>query len=105
MPYKDKKDRNDWFKANWNRRKGQHKQRKSDRQIKLNEIKSSRGCKSCEEKDFRCLDFHHRNPEDKSFTISQAVTKGVNWQDIENEISKCDVMCCNCHRKHHQSKN
>ena|SRR6187551_1173148 len=41
------------------------------------------------------LQFHHRNPEEKSFAISAkqfiALEKGL------EEIKKCDLLCANCH--------
>ncbi len=42
-------------------------------------------------------DFHHRDPGNKDFSISQ----GKTWAKIELEIQKCDLVCANCHRKLH----
>ncbi len=42
------------------------------------------------------LEFHHGNPEDKSFNI----TKGQfhrSDKKIVNELNKCILLCCNCH--------
>lgn len=103
MPYKNKEDFNKWNRDNWHRNKVSHTKRRTNRQDKLDIIKAAKGCKNCSETDFRCLDFHHINPKDKLFTISNAVTKGINWQDIELEISKCEILCCNCHRKLHRT--
>ena len=44
-----------------------------------------------------CMDFDHRNPEDKSFAI--AAGKGNrSLESLIAEIDKCDVVCSNCHR-------
>ena len=34
----------------------------------------------------------------KMFNISQAVAKGVSDERLLRELSKCDVVCSNCHR-------
>lgn len=62
-------------------------------------IKQEQGCKTCGLTDHRCLDFHHRDPQEKSFTLSQARHKTM--AVIEAEIAKCDVVCANCHRIAH----
>lgn len=62
-------------------------------------IKARSGCKNCGEKDPDCLDFHHRDPKEKLFNI--ALSGNRDWPDIFAEIKKCDVLCTNCHRKHH----
>ncbi|MGZ6005366.1 MAG: hypothetical protein ACXWLH_04415 [Candidatus Saccharimonadales bacterium] len=44
------------------------------------------------------LDFHHIDPESKSFGIS---SRGFSrsWQSIEAELKKCILVCANCHRE------
>lgn len=70
----------------------------------LADIKSAAGCQICGEKDHRCLVFHHRDPRDKLFQITQNTWSRK--QDIlEAEIAKCDVLCANCqHRLLHKRK-
>lgn len=63
------------------------------------EYKENRGCSKCPEKDPRCLDFHHRNPEDKSFHIALGLTNGLSLETLFEEIKKCDLLCRNCHVK------
>ena len=68
---------------------------------RVNRYKSSLGCYFCGVKDARCLDFHHIDPAQKSFDISAAVRRKipmVEWWQIEQEISKCRVLCANDHR-------
>lgn len=68
-----------------------------------NKIKSERGCKICKENDPCCLDFHHINPAEKDFSIAHIIgTKNVEKMMIE--ITKCIVVCANCHRKIHAGK-
>jgi hypothetical protein len=47
------------------------------------------------------LTFHHRNAREKETGISRMVSTGMSVQAIKREISKCDVMCANCHMDWH----
>lgn len=42
------------------------------------------------------LDFHHKNPAAKSFSLS---VKGLcySWSTITHEAEKCILLCKNCH--------
>jgi hypothetical protein len=40
-------------------------------------------------------------PADKKFNITEAAHQGISINQLELEIDKCDVLCCNCHRKIH----
>lgn len=62
-------------------------------------IKTERGCRECGNTDWRCLQFHHRNPEEKEFALSQA--RSFSQAKLEAEVAKCDVLCANCHAIHH----
>lgn len=44
-------------------------------------------------------DFHHVDPGEKDFAIS--TIKGRGWSKIVEEIQKCVMLCCLCHRLHH----
>lgn len=56
-------------------------------------------CEKCGDSRTYILDYHHRNPEDKEFTIGR-LKKGAE-QVLQNEINKCVVLCANCHREFH----
>ena len=56
-------------------------------------------CLICGEKEPICLDFHHINPEEKSFTIAKHQSLGK--EKLLAEIKKCVCLCSNCHRKVH----
>lgn len=43
------------------------------------------------------MDFDHLNGESKSFTISRKLGR-VSPEALRHEISKCDIVCCICHR-------
>ena len=49
----------------------------------------------------RCIDsmhFHHADPTLKEFTIS---TKSWSWERLVQELSKCVLVCANCHGEIH----
>jgi hypothetical protein len=53
-------------------------------------------CVDCGEDDPLVLEFDHRG--DKSFEVAYAV-RNRGWQQVLDEIEKCDVRCANCHRR------
>lgn len=57
------------------------------------------GCKICGIKDFVCLEFHHRDPSEKEIEINKLVRNCSSIQNLKQELAKCDILCCNCHRK------
>lgn len=64
------------------------------------EFKCKLACALCGERHPSCLEFHHRDPSEKDGEVSIAL---AHWskEKLEAEIAKCDVLCANCHRKHH----
>lgn len=49
-----------------------------------------------------CYDFHHMNPQEKDFTITQINMNGAkSWLLIRDELKKCALVCSNCHRLIH----
>lgn len=59
-------------------------------------------CKKCNatNKYFGFFDFHHIDPSKKESSISSMMGH-KNWEKMETELSKCEVLCPNCHRQHH----
>lgn len=78
-----------------------NKRVKNEIKAKLEELKSV-GCSKCNEKDTCCLDYHHLN--EKNDGIAIMVNSGKSWEAILEEISKCILVCANCHRKIHAGK-
>jgi hypothetical protein len=107
MPYKDKVKQKEFSKRHYLLNKEVYqqsrKQNRNNRHIWFNGVKSQLKCCQCGENDYRCLDFHHREFEEKVFGISEGVKSGYSEEKIIKEISKCDVLCANCHRKKHAS--
>lgn len=56
-------------------------------------------CAKCGDTRTYVLDFHHRNPDEKSFTIGK-MKKGAE-ETLQKEIDKCVCLCANCHREFH----
>jgi len=44
------------------------------------------------------MDFDHRNPETKVFSLAAGHALLKNRALLEAEVAKCDVICANCHR-------
>lgn len=45
------------------------------------------------------MDFDHRDPSLKSFTLSMWKRSAMGARAVRREIEKCDVVCSNCHRE------
>ena len=54
-------------------------------------------CEKCGETDPRVLEFHHVGQKDME--ITRMTSGGLSLKRIQEEISKCQVLCANCHRK------
>ena len=59
------------------------------------EYKTERGCIECKTTHPAVLVFHHRNPSEKNFSLAEGVDRS--FKLVKKEVTKCDVMCCNCH--------
>lgn len=49
-------------------------------------------------KNIAALEFHHIDPSQKDFGISET---RHNWEDTQKELDKCIMICANCHREIH----
>ena len=50
--------------------------------------------------------FHHTDPTTKSFNIDARVCNGYKYERLLDEVSKCDLLCQNCHSElHHPEHN
>lgn len=57
-------------------------------------------CVDCGEADPIVLEFDHRDPASKVGNIADIINRsGWGLKRLQAEIEKCDVRCCNCHRK------
>ena len=58
------------------------------------------GCIKCGEKRSYVLDFHHRDPAEKTNVLAHMI-KSASESALIAELAKCDVLCANCHREFH----
>ena len=77
----------------------------AENQRKLYAYLSEHPCVDCGLADIRCLEFDHVRSK-KLSNIAELLNSPLPWVTIENEITKCDVRCANCHRikTHKRSK-
>jgi hypothetical protein len=86
------------------------KLRKRKREI-VQKWKTDRGCAECGAKHPAVLDLHHRDPSTKHRTLRkqqqrEGYRKGssgrgwvyMSFRDLVAELTKCTVLCSNCHR-------
>lgn len=57
-------------------------------------------CVRCGMDDWRILQFHHRDPSQKEFSVGVGVGR-YGKSKLLKEMAKCDVLCPNCHALHH----
>lgn len=101
MPYKDKAKQRAYSRMHYKNNKQKYLDSNSQRRKILkdyvNEIKSSNPCKDCKIKyPYYVMDFDHLR--DKSSLIKKFVSDN-NRRGLDLEISKCDLVCANCHRR------
>lgn len=59
-------------------------------------------CEKCGyDKNISAFDFHHRNPDEKSFEIKAHYLNYKSDDVILEEALKCMLLCSNCHRELH----
>lgn len=65
----------------------------------IEKYKSFCKCAKCGDTRSYVLDFHHINPEEKDYTVSDNSHAKLNT--LMKEIKKCIPLCANCHREFH----
>lgn len=95
-------DRDNYTNKNKNRKRELVNARKQSNRDFVNQYKAERGCAKCGDKRFYVLDFHHTS-NDKENCVSLMMDYGL--ERILEEISKCEILCANCHREEHYKNN
>lgn len=97
----DKKFQKEWYLKNKERlvekAKISTKKYKEIARDYIVEYLKSHPCIKCGEPDIVVLEFDHI--EAKKYGISDMIIKGYSLNSIISEINKCQVLCCNCHRR------
>ena len=89
--------------AAYRRRQRQLRRKRNEVRLRENRARlwayfAEHPCVDCGEKDPVVLELDHRRPEEKRFTIGDAIFR-MPWERIQTELGKCDVRCANCHRR------
>jgi hypothetical protein len=110
MPYKDaevkklkaKEVSAKWYQNNKDitreRTRKHHQSYRHEKRDRVRVIKETNPCSDCRGKfHFSAMDFDHVTGE-KLGDVGTLVSKNANWDKIQEEIAKCELVCANCHR-------
>lgn len=98
---KTKERAREWRKNHPKKTRDIRKRYNRKRKQYIDDYKLSKGCAICGyNKCALALVFHHSNG-DKIFTIASAVATHRKWKEVEEEMEKCEILCCRCHRELH----
>jgi len=68
----------------------------------VDDYKDERGCTRCQEDvSPSALDCHHRDGAEKHTSVGRLISDGCSMDELYEELSKCEILCANCHRKEH----
>ena len=106
MPYKDPKKQKEAQREHYEKNSAGYKsaliaRRKRNRLFVLEQL---RPCDRCGAFNPAFMDWHHRDPEQKTEKISKLV-RSTSIERLQEEIDKCDCLCSNCHRIEHFADN
>lgn len=93
----------EWYKKNLLFRQKQIKERKAVLKDWMFSYKLHHPC-YCGESHPAALDFHHLGHVDKILNVADMLKDGWSIDSMLKEISKCEILCSNCHRKKHYEK-
>lgn len=81
-----------------------HSKRRAELREWVAECKQKAGCAKCGFSNPVALQFHHRDPSNKVFSIGNIANRYYSKEAIAKEMKKCDVLCANCHLIWHHEK-
>ena len=92
-----------YYRRHVERERAKHRERRIRAQFasraRMVDYLSNCACLDCGNTDPVVLEFHLvLGTRHKRYDVSRLVTQGYVWHRIREEISKCIVLCANCHR-------
>lgn len=84
-----------------NKEKHRLKQQQRRKEIKAYVESLKESCIICGDNEKCYIDFHHKNSDEKDFTIADAGMHKWSNKKIFEEVSKCVSICSNHHRQLH----
>lgn len=94
----------EYAKKHLEEQRARDRKRNDANKTRFHQFLADKSCIICGESHKACLQFHHRDPSTKKHNVAKMVNKHFAWSSILDEISKCDILCANCHFKHHWNK-
>lgn len=91
------KERTEYYKTHKKEHREYDKARLNKTKQIMCEYLSANPCIDCLESDIIVLEFDHL--ENKKANIADMIRAGFSPQKLFEEISKCEVVCANCHRR------
>lgn len=74
------------------------KQKRQELKDYIENYKKEHACVRCGCTDYRVLEFHHKDPSTKKFSIFFAIHNRYSIPAVQREIDKTVMTCANCHR-------
>lgn len=90
-----------YYEKNKVKRRAQYTAYKKNIKKWYKELKATLKCERCGFSHPAALAFHHRDEGSKLKEVSVMVCRSHSKESILKEITKCEVLCHNCHAIHH----
>lgn len=91
----------EWTKNNRQKRRDANNRWRASMWEWYRNLKSTLKCERCGFSHPAAITFHHKDPSQKELAIADALVKGWGKKRILEEISKCEILCANCHAIEH----
>ena len=112
MPFKDADKRREYnrryqkvyYANNSKKRKNAVAIRRKNIRLWFDQHRRKAKCQNCGLSGETCpwlLEYHHRVEGSKTAAVGHLVGNGYSQKRILEEMAKCDILCSNCHRRHH----
>lgn len=96
---KNKEYQSKWYESNKQLQMERTKASKQKKKEWYEEYKKTLKCNECGEEDYRCVDIYRLEKSEDNRSIAEMVRRNLSTEKIISEISKCKILCSNCHNK------